>query len=62
MLAMSRTLAHLKSVGSLDGAQDQLIGFAQRQDIVDFNHWTGLDRKYAQLAPSPSSTQAAPQP
>lgn len=60
MLAISRTLAHLKDVGSLEGAQDQLIGFAQRQEIVDFDHWTGLDRKYAQLAPQPAQATQRP--
>lgn len=59
MLAMSRTLAHLKNVGSLEGAQDQLIGFAQRQAIVDFDLWTGLDRQYAQLAPTDAEAKAA---
>ncbi len=50
MLAISRTLTHLKQVGSLSGAQDQLIDFAQRQDIVDFARWIALDRKFADKA------------
>jgi 2-methylisocitrate lyase-like PEP mutase family enzyme len=48
MLAISRTLAHLKDVGSLHGAEENLIGFAQRQDIVDFARWSALDQRYAE--------------
>jgi 2-methylisocitrate lyase-like PEP mutase family enzyme len=47
MLAISCTLAHLREVGSLSGAEEKLIGFAERQAIVDFTRWTALDRRYS---------------
>ena len=47
MLAIGRTLQHLKEQGSLAGAESQLIGFKERQDVVDFDGWSALDRRYA---------------
>jgi 2-methylisocitrate lyase-like PEP mutase family enzyme len=47
MLAIGRTLRHLKDEGSLAGAESQLIGFKERQDVVDFDGWSALDRRYA---------------
>jgi 2-methylisocitrate lyase-like PEP mutase family enzyme len=47
MLAMQRTLQHLKHAGSLAGAESLLIGFAERQAAVDFAHWSDLERRYA---------------
>jgi 2-methylisocitrate lyase-like PEP mutase family enzyme len=46
MLAMTKTLAHLKRTGSLDGATDPLMTFADRQSAVDFARWSDLDRRY----------------
>jgi 2-methylisocitrate lyase-like PEP mutase family enzyme len=56
MLSISQMLRHLKQVGSLAGAESQLIGFAQRQEIVDFGRWTAMDRQYAQPS-APSDAQ-----
>lgn len=47
MLAITRTLRHLHEEGSLQGAEEQLIGFAERQQIVDFGRWTALDQQYS---------------
>lgn len=46
MLAIGRTLRHLRETGSLHGAEDQLIGFAERQQVVDFARWMERDRLY----------------
>lgn len=54
MLAISRTLNHLKDSGSLAGAEGQLIGFAERQQIVDFAGWTEMDRRYATSTARPA--------
>lgn len=47
MLAMQRTLQHLQHTGSLEGAQDLLIGFAERQTAVDYERWSALEQRYA---------------
>jgi 2-methylisocitrate lyase-like PEP mutase family enzyme len=47
MLAITRTLHHLREAGSLHGAEEQLISFTERQKIVDFARWTQMDREYA---------------
>ena len=47
MLAMQRTLLHLQQAGSLAGAEELLIGFAERQAAVDFDRWSALEQRYA---------------
>ena len=47
MRAMTRTMEHLMRTGSLDGAEDQLISFDDRQGVVDFERWSELDRRYS---------------
>jgi 2-methylisocitrate lyase-like PEP mutase family enzyme len=47
MLAMTKTLAHLQRTGSLEGAVDQLMTFADRQTAVDFQRWSDMDRRYS---------------
>ena len=47
MLAMQRTLLHLQQTGSLAGAEELLIGFAERQAAVDFDRWSALEQRYA---------------
>ncbi len=51
LLAMQRTLAHLRTQGSLAGAEEQLIGFAERQAAVDFARWSTLDERYGEPPP-----------
>lgn len=45
--AMTDVFAHLKRTGSLAGVEDQLASFAQRQGIVDQNHFVSLEKRYA---------------
>lgn len=47
MLAMKRTLAHLRQHGSLAGAADQLVRFDERQVMVDYQRWTNMEKRYA---------------
>jgi 2-methylisocitrate lyase-like PEP mutase family enzyme len=54
MLAMRDVLAHLQREGSLAGAEDRLMGFAERQQAVDFARWTALDALHATAAPEPA--------
>jgi 2-methylisocitrate lyase-like PEP mutase family enzyme len=46
MLAIDGTLRHLQREGSLAGAEERLIGFEQRQAIVELERWTSLERRY----------------
>ena len=46
MLAMRNVLEHLKAKGSLAGAEDQVIGFADRQAMVDFARYKDLEKRY----------------
>jgi 2-methylisocitrate lyase-like PEP mutase family enzyme len=46
MLAMKRTLSHLRENGSLAGAEDQLVHFDERQVFVDYRRWTDLEKRY----------------
>ncbi len=46
MLAMQRTLEHLHRHGSLEGAGPMLMGFAERQQAVDFARWAKLEQRY----------------
>lgn len=47
MLALKKTLAHLKAKGSTTGFEDQLIGFAERQTIVDKAAFDAIEKRYA---------------
>ena len=47
MLAMKRTLAHLKQAGSLAGAEDDILSFDDRQTFVDHARWVALEKRYA---------------
>ncbi|MBG9390668.1 isocitrate lyase/PEP mutase family protein [Caenimonas aquaedulcis] len=47
MLAMKKTMAHLKRVGSLAGAEDAVISFDERQKFVNYAQWAQLEKKYA---------------
>ncbi|MDQ2735209.1 MAG: oxaloacetate decarboxylase [Pseudomonadota bacterium] len=46
MLAMRNTLGHLHRAGSLRGIEESLIGFAERQEMVDFAGWSALSQRY----------------
>jgi 2-methylisocitrate lyase-like PEP mutase family enzyme len=46
MLAMKRTLTHLRGHGSLAGAEDQLVHFDERQVFVDYERWTEMEKRY----------------
>lgn len=47
MRAMKEVLAGLKAAGSLAGAADRLMGFAERQAVVGKPHFDALDRRYS---------------
>ena len=46
MLAMTRGLRHLHERGSLAGAEAELISFAGRQALVDFDRYRELEERY----------------
>lgn len=46
MLAMQRTLAHLQQVGSLAGAESDILGFEDRQKFVDQARWLAIEKRY----------------
>lgn len=46
MLAMNRTLKHLREHGSLAGAEHQLVHFDERQVFVDYKRWTDMEQRY----------------
>jgi 2-methylisocitrate lyase-like PEP mutase family enzyme len=46
MLAMKDAMAHLAAHGSLAGAEDRLISFAERQALVDFDRFRALESRY----------------
>ena len=48
--SMSGVLTHLKKTGSLDGVEDQLVNFAERQRLVDKDRWDYLEERYATKA------------
>lgn len=48
---MSRVLRHLAATGSLAGIEDALASFAERQNLVDYDGFAALDRRYAEPAP-----------
>lgn len=46
MLAMRNVLQHLHAKGSLAGAEDRVIGFADRQAMVDFARYQELEQRF----------------
>ena len=46
MLAMKRTMAHLREVGSLAGAEADILPFNERQVFVDYAKWTEMEKRY----------------
>jgi 2-methylisocitrate lyase-like PEP mutase family enzyme len=48
---MSRVLRHLAATGSLAGVEDALASFAERQNLVDYDGFAALDRRYAEPSP-----------
>jgi 2-methylisocitrate lyase-like PEP mutase family enzyme len=44
---MQTVLGHLKAQGSLDGVSDKLVGFAERQRLVNKPHFDALEKKYS---------------
>jgi 2-methylisocitrate lyase-like PEP mutase family enzyme len=46
MLAMKSVMAHLKSHGSLAGAEAQVISFKDRQELVDHARYMALEARY----------------
>ena len=46
MRAMKDAMAHLAAHGSLAGAEDRLISFAERQALVDFDRFRALESRY----------------
>ncbi len=46
MLAMSTVMKHLKQTGSLEGVQDAVVSFSERQQFVDYARYVALEQKY----------------
>lgn len=46
MLAMKKTMEHLLKVGSLAGAEADILPFKDRQVFVNFDEWTALEKRY----------------
>jgi len=46
VLGMQRALAHLKQHGEIGDAKDLLVGFAERQRLVDIAAFQAAERKY----------------
>lgn len=46
MLAMKRVLTHLKTHGSLAGAEAEILSFEERQAFVDFARFRDLEQRY----------------
>ena len=47
MLAIQKTLQHLSKHGSLKGWEDNLIGFEDRQNIVNKKYFDEMDAQYS---------------
>ncbi|MBH1966460.1 MAG: oxaloacetate decarboxylase [Comamonadaceae bacterium] len=47
MLAMERVLGHLHQHGSIEGVEDQLMMFAERQQVLDGAGFKALEQRYA---------------
>lgn len=46
MLAMSNVMKHLKQKGTLEGAEDLVVSFAERQKFVDYARYVEMEKKY----------------
>jgi 2-methylisocitrate lyase-like PEP mutase family enzyme len=46
MLAMQKVMMQLKTHGSLEGTEDSVIAFKERQKFVDYQRYVDLERKY----------------
>jgi 2-methylisocitrate lyase-like PEP mutase family enzyme len=46
MLAMSKVMQHLKQTGSLDGVEDAVVSFSERQKFVDYARYVEMEQKY----------------
>ena len=46
MLAMSNVMKHLKTTGSLEGAEAAVIPFMERQQLVDYPRYVEMEKKY----------------
>ena len=47
LLAMQDVLGHLREKGSIEGVEDRLMMFAERQRVLDAEKYKELERKYA---------------
>jgi 2-methylisocitrate lyase-like PEP mutase family enzyme len=47
MFAMRKTMRHLKDVGSLEGAEDQLVDFATRQTMIGKGEFDELEQRFS---------------
>jgi 2-methylisocitrate lyase-like PEP mutase family enzyme len=46
MLAMQQVLGHLHARGSIEGVEDKLMMFAERQKLVDAERFKALEQRY----------------
>ena len=46
LLAMQKVMTHLQMHGSLEGTEDLVIQFKERQKFVDYQRYVDLERKY----------------
>jgi 2-methylisocitrate lyase-like PEP mutase family enzyme len=46
MLAMTKVMKHLKQTGSLDGMEDAVVSFDERQQFVDYARYVAMEKKY----------------
>ncbi len=46
MLAMQNVLGHLQRTGAIDGAEDQLVMFDERQGILEHERFKAMELKY----------------
>lgn len=46
MLAMSNVMKHLKQKGTLEGAEDLVVSFAERQKFVDYARYVEMEKQY----------------
>jgi 2-methylisocitrate lyase-like PEP mutase family enzyme len=46
MLAMQQVLGHLSARGSIEGVEDKLMMFADRQKLVDAERYQALEKRY----------------
>lgn len=46
MLAMQKVLGHLNAQGSIEGVEEQLMMFAERQTVLDAAKFKSLEKKY----------------